>query len=119
MTELTLGQTVARDVMMAIAFWHGVQGGRHLGLTAQTGDEREEVFHRIADAVDKIAEAARYELEEQMMMAVSTGSLGDTVSFAFDFEAAAMDALETVGFDADKTRIIMANMPRSTPRTGG
>ena len=113
MTELTLGQTVARDVMMAIAFCHSVEGGRHLGLAAQTGDEREEVFHRIADAVDEVAKAARYKLEEQMMIAVSTGSLSDTVSFAFDFQAAAMEALGTAGFDADKTYGIMANMPRS------
>ena len=52
MSDLTLGQTVARDVLMAIALLQGREGCNYLNDTAQTGDKRNEVFGRIADAVD-------------------------------------------------------------------
>ena len=115
MSELTLGQTVARDLLMTISFWHKLNGGQSLLDSAQTCDERDKVFHQIADEVDEHAQTMRDQLEGEMMQGIATGSLSGTVTLFVDFETAITDALKTVGFDDDTAAILVAHMPRRVP----
>ena len=112
MTELTLGQTVARDVLMVIAMLHGAMGGRRLTETAQTGDEREEVFGRIADAVDEKAMAIRHTLEGVMSDVVRRGILATPVNMAVDFRAVVIAELQTGGLTEDQATEIVNHLSR-------
>ena len=118
MSDLTLGQTVARDAMTTIAFIHGMKGGRYLGEMAQLSDERAEVFYRIADAIDRHAEALRHTLEGRMMHAVETGALGDGYDVHIDFEGVLDEVLTQCGLTEDAVLFVRANMPKSIAPDG-
>ena len=107
MTELTLGQIVARDVLMAISLLHGAAGGRHLAYMVHTGDEREEVFGRVADAVDRHAEGVRFEIEGLMSQSVTSGVLVVPLRLSVDFRATVVAELEALTFTEDETEEIV------------
>ena len=116
MSELTLGQTVARDVLMVIAFSHSaLDRGHSLLDKPETSDKREKVFRQIADAVDQHVQGLRDDLEDEMMQGISTGSLSGTVTLFVDFEAAIEQALVSAGFNEDMAKILVAHMPRNAP----
>ena len=110
---MTLGQTVARDVLMALALLYGRDGAEYLNDAPQTGDEREEVFGRIADAVDHAAENARLTLEGVMLDTVQRGVLAVPVNMAVDFRVVVIHQLTTVGYDEERAREIVNHLSRS------
>ena len=113
MSELTLGQTVARDVLMVIALLQGREGSGYLNDTAQTGDERDEVFGRIADAVDDHALAMRHTLEDVMISTVARGILGTPLHTAIDFRSHVIEQLKNVGYSEDQAKEIVNHLTRA------
>ena len=114
MADLTLGQTVARDVLMAISLLHGAAVGRHLAYMVHTGDDREEVFGRVADAVDRHAEGVRFEIEGLMSQSVTSGVLVVPLRMSVDFRAAVVAELEALTFTEDETQEIVNALGRQT-----
>ena len=115
MSDMTHGQTVARDVLMAIALLQGRDGCLHLNDSAQTGDEREEVFSRIADAVDRHAETALRTLEGIMLDMIRRGVLTppERMMVDVDFQPVVIHQLQTVGYDEEQAAEIVGHLERA------